>query len=344
VSVLATAVATVGVGCASNDRVAQLENRVAQLEAAKSSAASAPGAAAAVTSEPGWLISGGGHDFYAVRVDAEAPRSGHPTIVLEPRADTHGKYGTWMRVVDAAQYRGKRVRLSAYTKTEGATQRADFWARVQAADSPPDGSGLGGKWTNLPALSDWRHQEIVLDVPAEGAQVQYGVGVAGPGKLWVDDAKLEVVGNDVPASSAFEGEQTVGEWLMTGVGAPDFAFAAEGDAVRVERKEPSSKRFVAVVRAVPADAFVGKTVAAALDVRTEGLDGPGVCILKFQRARPLAYAGFLGAQHKETPATAPSFHCDLSASVPEGTKWILYGFSYRGGGKAWIKGGRIEAK
>jgi hypothetical protein len=329
-------------GCSTNDRLAQLEERVARLEAAKTSAPAA--AAPPVTSEAGWLISGGGHDSYAVRADPAVAREGHPTLVLEARGETQGKYGTWMRVVDAAPYRGKRVRLSAYTKTAGTTQRADFWARVQAADSPGDGSGLGGKWTHLPATSDWAHHEIVLDVAQEGAQVHYGVGVAGPGTLWVDEAKLEVVEADVPISSAFDGEQTVGDWLITGVGAPDFTLLADGDAVRIERKEPSSKRFVAVVQAVASDAFVGKKVTASLDVRTEGLDGPGACIMKVQRTRPLAYAGFLAVDFKEAPPTTASFHCELSASVPPGAKWILYGLSFRGGGKAWIKGGKIEAK
>ena len=106
-----------------------------------------------------------------------------------------------MRVVDAAPMRGKHVRLSALTRTDGTTLRADFWARVQAVDSPGDGSGLGGKWIKLPASSDLTRHEVVLDVPARSASVQFGVGVAGPGVLWVDEPKLEVVGLDVPATS-----------------------------------------------------------------------------------------------------------------------------------------------
>ncbi len=191
-------------GCASNnDRIALLEQRVARLETRgleKSEPAhdTPPGP---VTTEEGWFISGGGRDVYAVQEDPGTQRAGHGTLLLAPSGETMGKYGTWMRSIDAAPYRGKRVRLSAYTKTEGASRRADFWARIQAADSPGDGSGLGGQWIRLPASSDWARSEIVLDVQAAGTMIQYGVGVAGPGKLWVDSAKLEVVESSVPVTN-----------------------------------------------------------------------------------------------------------------------------------------------
>jgi hypothetical protein len=197
-----------GAGCASqNDRIAQLEQRVAHLEAAQAAPKAAPPTATATPSaslpipamtEEGWMMSGWARDKYTVREDPATERAGHATLLLAPIGDTGGKYGTWLRSIDAAPYRGKRVRLSAYTKTEGAIQRADFWARVQAADSPSDGSGLGAQWIRLPATSGWEHLEIVLDVNPAGTMLQYGVGVAGPGKLWVDAPKLEIVAADVP--------------------------------------------------------------------------------------------------------------------------------------------------
>ncbi len=192
-------IAAAVLGCASgNDRIVQLEERVARLDAqARQTPPLQDTARSPAVSEDGWLISGGGRDVYTVQEDTRTQRDGHGTLLLAPSRDTNGKYGTWMRSIDAAPYRGKRVRLSAYTKTEGATKRADFWGRVQAADSPGDGSGLGGQWMRLPATSDWARTEIVLDVGVAGAMLQYGVGVAGPGRIWVDSPRLEIVGSDV---------------------------------------------------------------------------------------------------------------------------------------------------
>jgi hypothetical protein len=136
---------------------------------------------------------------YTVQRDAQG---GRPAWVLEPAHETSGKYGTWMRQVDATDYRGKRVRITASVRTQGATRRVDFWARAQAKDSPGDGSGLGGDWQQLPPDSEWIEKEIVLDVPMKTDRIEYGVGVAGPGKVWLESAKVEAVGSDVPLTGA----------------------------------------------------------------------------------------------------------------------------------------------
>jgi hypothetical protein len=125
-------------------------------------------------------------------------RDGHATIALTPIPPTENKYGTWMRNIDAGPYRGKRVRASGFIRTEGAAGRVDFWSRVQAANSPGDGPGLGGGAHRLPADSDWTRYELTFDVPVEGVYVQYGVGIQGAGRLWLDDPRLEVLG-ETPA-------------------------------------------------------------------------------------------------------------------------------------------------
>jgi hypothetical protein len=156
--------------------------------------------------ETGWEIQGAARDAYAVRRDL-AQRG---ALLLEPVGETHGHYGTWMRPIDAAPYRGRRVRISASTRTEGTTRRVDLWARAQAVDSPGDGMGLGGDWKKLPTDSDWSPRTIVFDVAEEAAWIDYGFGIAGPGRLWFEGAKIEVVGADVATTNDHEGERPVG--------------------------------------------------------------------------------------------------------------------------------------
>lgn len=153
----------------------------------------------------GWRLSGGGQGEFRQRGDATVLHDGRPTLRLAAVRDSSEGYGTWMNVLFASPYAGKRVRISAYTRTAGATRRADFWARVQAKESPSDGEGLVGKFVALPASSEWQRTEIVFDVPRDAAWVHYGVGVAGPGMLWMDRAAVEVVGRDVPLTSGLRG-------------------------------------------------------------------------------------------------------------------------------------------
>ncbi len=156
-----------------------------------------------VGSDPtGWRISGGAREQFRKRGDASVLHEGRPTSRLAPVADSASGYGTWMNNLFASPYHGKRIRVSAYLRTVGATQRADLWARVQAVDSPGDGAGLVGQFIRLPATSEWQRYEIVLDVPRNGAWIQYGVGLAGSGMLWFDRATLEVVNRDVAVTVA----------------------------------------------------------------------------------------------------------------------------------------------
>lgn len=350
-SPLLPALLLLGTACAASDHdgMTRLTSRLADLEAKVTAlAASIPPPPPKPdplyeAPEPGWSMSGGGRDVYAVYVDDEVTREGRPTVRLASLTEPRGAYGTWARTLDVAPYVGKRVRFTMYTKTQGTTRRADFWARVQAPDSPGDGSGLGGHWTYLPADSDWTRQEIVLDVDPRGAHFNYGVGIAGPGVMWFDAPTIEGVGTDVPVTPLYPGEQTVNEWLMTGVGAPDFKLAAEDKAVSIERSVATSQRFVAVVRAVPAGRFAGKKAKVAFDVRTEGLDNEGSCTVKVQNERELAYSGYLAVEMKRVPPTTKDFTpCNLEVLVPKEAKWILYGFTYRGAGKAWVRGGTIK--
>src|SRR5262249_30628862 len=116
-------------------------------------------------------------------------------------------------------------------------RRVDFWARVQAKDSPGDGPGLGGDWERLSANSDWTQDAIVLDVPANADRIEYGVGIAGPGKVWLETPKFEVVGANVPVSSGVVGAAAgnvaspntgnVPHWTLSGDDVADYAIAVD---------------------------------------------------------------------------------------------------------------------
>ncbi|NUP08119.1 MAG: hypothetical protein HOW73_18890 [Polyangiaceae bacterium] len=125
---------------------------------------------------------------------------------------------------------------------------------------------------------------------------------------------------------------------MTGVGAPDFTLASDAEAVRIEPKAAPTQRFVALVRTVPADGLVGKEITATFLVRADGLEKPGMCILKVQAEPALAYQGFLAGDFKEIAASTKGFvPCTVSTKVPDGARWILFGATYRGNGKIWVK-------
>lgn len=147
---------------------------------------------------PGWFMSGGGRAEYAAVKDGQVKHGGRFSARLEPVKGDTSTYGTLMQSFGARRYIGKRLRLSAFIRTAGAHGRVDFWARVQAANSPGDGPGLGGGSHWLPTHSEWTRYDLVFDVPAEAAAIQFGVGLSGFGKVWIDDVSLVEVDRSTP--------------------------------------------------------------------------------------------------------------------------------------------------
>jgi hypothetical protein len=147
----------------------------------------------------GWFLSGGGRNDYVQTLVSDVQHSGASALklTLAPEGDKK-KYGTTMQFFDADAFIGKRVRASVWVKSQGATGRADFWTRVQAHDSPGDGPGLGGGYSHLETDADWTEYVSVFDVPEGAAQLNFGVGLAGPGTVWIDDATFTVVPKETP--------------------------------------------------------------------------------------------------------------------------------------------------
>jgi hypothetical protein len=140
---------------------------------------------------PGWSVEGHGQAAYQAEADGEILREGHATIRFHPTQDAGGVYATFMTTLDAAPLRGRRAHAEIWVRTQGVTGRGDVWLRAQGKDSPPDGPGLATSISRLPANAEFTRYELVVDVPTDAASVQLGVGIGGPGMLWMDGVKVE---------------------------------------------------------------------------------------------------------------------------------------------------------
>ena len=141
---------------------------------------------------PAW---GGSGEDYEITVDDQIAHSGKQSgRVGYVSAGEPGRqaFGTLARTVDARPYRGGRVRLTGYVRTD-AVDWAGLWLRV---DGPEKGKSLAFdnmKTSNraITGTTDWKQYEIVLDVPQQATQISFGMLVAGRGTGWLDDVKLE---------------------------------------------------------------------------------------------------------------------------------------------------------
>jgi hypothetical protein len=106
----------------------------------------------------------------------------------------------WVR---ADRYRGKRVRVSAFLKTAGVGPTRRSGARLDflvfSETHRLGGAAMRGRL--IQGSTEWTRYEYVIDVPAEAVLLSLGIILLGPGQVWVDDVRLEVVGTDVTTTA-----------------------------------------------------------------------------------------------------------------------------------------------
>ncbi len=91
-------------------------------------------------------------------------------------------------------YLGKRVKMTAYIKSENVSGKAGVLLKVYTKDWDHDMSS-GDVRVNRPVTGtmDWTKCEIVMDITEENCMFDFGVWLKGTGKIWVDNVSFEVV-------------------------------------------------------------------------------------------------------------------------------------------------------
>jgi hypothetical protein len=122
-----------------------------------------------------------------------------------------------MQAIRADDYLGKRVRLAAYVKSADVQLWAGLWMRV-------DSNGRRAvAFDNMNAraikgTTGWTRYEVVLDVPEDGAQIAFGVLLAGNGRVWADTFSLTPV--DASVESTDVGLSPEYAEVAVGIGVP----------------------------------------------------------------------------------------------------------------------------
>lgn len=151
----------------------------------------------------GWISAGSKPASYTVSKDT--PHDGHNTLKYQSIKNVEDGFGTIMQTIKADKFKGKRVRLSGYIKSEKLSDWAGLWMRVDgekkgemlAFDNMQDRAVRG--------TTDWKKYEVVLDVPAkDSSQIAFGFLLGDNGTIWVSGLQFEIVNNTVAVTSSKE--------------------------------------------------------------------------------------------------------------------------------------------
>jgi hypothetical protein len=166
----------------------------------------------------GWVLGRVGQDGsavldkgYTIDVDQSVKHTGTGSAYIRP-SDPDPKnapqsYGYISTRVPADIFRGKRVRFSAYLRSEDSQAEAGLWMQVPGViDGTPTDPDIPMSWDDtipfreVRSTTDWTKIEVVLDIPQQASYILFGMEVGNSGQEWIDDVQLEVVGLNVPTT------------------------------------------------------------------------------------------------------------------------------------------------
>jgi hypothetical protein len=137
---------------------------------------------------------------YHVLISDENPKSGKQCVTIKRGTETPGPFGNVMQKIDAAPFRGKRVRYRAAVRTQidGENGAAQLWMRVDLiAEKGQHKLGFFDNMANRPIRKkEWDYYEIVGDIAEDAQTINVGMFLRGNGQAWLDDVSLEIVDKD----------------------------------------------------------------------------------------------------------------------------------------------------
>ena len=152
----------------------------------------------------GWFLAGDDPASYRMERDATVVRDGKPSGLLASTRVSKG-FGTMMQSFEPDDYRGKRLRMSAWVKAQEVTNWAGLWMRVDGKNHAM--LAFDNMQTRaITGTRNWSRYEVVLDVPPAAISISMGILLAGEGTVWINDVRLDVVDKSVPVTGIAQGQ------------------------------------------------------------------------------------------------------------------------------------------
>ena len=141
----------------------------------------------------GWFLTGSKPSSYTIGLDKSVFKTGRSSAFLKSTEKEIVGFGTLMQTCGAEDYLGKRIKMTAYIKSENVSDWAGMWLRIDSKQTKKSLSFDNMQDRPIKGNKDWKMYEIILDVPEESGTLNFGVLLSGIGKVWFDNIKFEVV-------------------------------------------------------------------------------------------------------------------------------------------------------
>jgi hypothetical protein len=145
----------------------------------------------------GWLTYASPMHGYEIGAAVSGRRAGTRSACIQARGERNSADNAFIfQKFDGKVYRGKRVRLTAFTKTEGISDQCGL--RLMVMDSNQRELFSEDAYDFDSAVNhDWVKREIVVQIPQQAGVLMIYFELFGGGTAWMDQPHFEVVDEDV---------------------------------------------------------------------------------------------------------------------------------------------------
>jgi hypothetical protein len=138
------------------------------------------------------------HEYF-VGVDDNIVHHGKSSLFVHSIAKKPSGTVYIAQVFDANQFRGKRVMLTGYLKSQDLHEQIhlSLVAAAQGSQGTSDGVTVSG-------TTAWQRYQIVIDVPRDANAITIGFYMNGEGSFWADELNFQPVDSRTPLTTPLE--------------------------------------------------------------------------------------------------------------------------------------------
>lgn len=318
----------------------------------------------------GWLLSGSNPVDCRVGTSSDVCFRDKPSMELISTASCDDGFSTIMTRVSAESYRGKRVRFSAFVRTDAVKQWAGLWMRIDAGSEMLRFDNMMGR--GISGNTDWTEYQVVLDVPLESTDICYGLLLCGAGSAWLADCELDSV--DTAQCKATDVYRSCGVRFQTDTptnldfsqglyepsndeclsGAPkgwftqsskrlNFEMKIDGNVANISSLNPGNYNsdWFALFQSLSASSYLNERIRLSGKIKCSDVEGHAVLWFRTDAGHKLTVT------HDYMEGRAPTGTCDWAEydcviDVPCDCDNIYFGGLLEGNGSAWFKDFMLE--
>ena len=141
-----------------------------------------------------WFKVGSKPDSYEVDLGNSNVYNGKKSALIESAESEIDGFGTIMQTCSASEYLGKKIRMSGFIKTENVSNWSGMWLRIDSKKSQSPKYFDNMRDRQIKGTTNWKKYEIIMDIPTNSNDMNFGVLLNGTGKVWIDNISFEIIG------------------------------------------------------------------------------------------------------------------------------------------------------